>query len=154
MAAFGMLFREKSGEGAEQPVERSVRSLGVRMREVVTTKRDHLAIAIDGGMRIFLAVLSQKALHEPRLGVTLVDVENSVEKDLCDVPAFLRDCPRDVTPVDADHRVLGVRVGFGLRLEKSHREHDCRENDDNVAWRCQGNSQVDCKFVVESSTES
>jgi hypothetical protein len=84
-------------------------------------------------MCVLLAVLPQETLHEPRFSVSWIDVEDSIEKNLRNVPTFLRDCAGDVAPIDPDHRVLSVGVGCELRLEKTHREHFRYVNDDEDA---------------------
>lgn len=122
----------ESGPGSQQSVERCVSPLRVRMREIVSAECDDLSIALHGRQVIFVAMVAQEPLHEPGLGVMGIDVENSVEKDLSNVPAFFGYCAGDVTPVDADHRIVARGLVSRVRLEKADRQHACHRNDDEV----------------------
>jgi hypothetical protein len=76
------------------------------MRRFAPAKAEDFSVAIDGGLLIGSAVLSQMTLHQPRLGVTRVNGENSVEKDLGDLPTFLRHCPGNVRAVNPNLRLF------------------------------------------------
>jgi hypothetical protein len=76
------------------------------MGEIVPAECDDLSVTFHGGQVVFVAVVAQESLHEPRFSVVGVDVENPIEKDLGNVPAFFRDCAGDVPSVDANHGVV------------------------------------------------
>lgn len=95
------------------------------MSEVVTTKCDDLAVAFDRRKAVIVAVLAKKTLHQPRLGMARIDVQDSVEKDLGNVPSFLGDCAGDVPTIHPNHRVFTVGIIVRVRLEESDRKHGC-----------------------------
>jgi len=104
--ARGEKRRLKSAPGAQESVERCVRPLRVGMREIVPAECNDLSIAFHGGQVVFVAVVAQESFHEPRFSMVGIYVENPIEKNLGNVPSFFGDCAGDVTPVDADHRVV------------------------------------------------
>jgi len=115
-----------------------VRALRVRMCEIVPAECDDLSIALHSRQVVFVAVVAQEPLHEPGLGVVGIHVENSVEKNLGNVPSFLGDCAGDVTPVHANHRVVTSGLVNWVRFEETDREHVCHEKDDDISQGCQG----------------
>ena len=72
-------------------------------------------------MAVIVAVLAQKSLHEPRLGMAWIYVQNSVKKDLRYVPAFFRDCAGDVPTIDPDHRLSTGEIVAVMGSEESYR---------------------------------
>ena len=59
------------------------------MRKIVSTECDDLSIAFHGGKIIFVTVVAEESLHEPRFSMMRIHVENSIEKDLGDLPPLL-----------------------------------------------------------------
>ena len=70
------------------------------MVQVVSTKCDYLAIAADGFLLVNSTVVPYMSLHQPRLGVVRVNLEDSIEKNLCDFPSFFGDCACCVPTID------------------------------------------------------
>ena len=96
-----------------------MRPLCVGMGEIVSAECDDLSVAFDGGQIVFVTVVAHESLHEPRFSVVRIDVENPIEKDLGNVPAFFRDCAGDVAPVDANHRVVTSGLDVRVRSEET-----------------------------------
>ena len=96
-----------------------MRALRVRMCEIVPAECDDLSVAFHGGQIVFVTVVAQESLHEPRFSVVRVDVENPIEKDLGNVPAVLGDCAGDVASVDANHRVVTSGLVVRVRSEET-----------------------------------
>jgi hypothetical protein len=82
-------FAVGSSPETQKPPEGTVCSFCVRMLEVVATQVDHFSIASNRSLFILVAVISKKALHQPCLGVMRIDLDNSIEKNLGNVPSFL-----------------------------------------------------------------
>jgi hypothetical protein len=76
--------------------------LGVRIRHIVATEIDDFLVATNGGVIVLTTVLPKQALHEPGLGEFGRDVEDSIEKDLRNFPAFFGDCSGRMSPINAD----------------------------------------------------
>ena len=72
----------------------------VGMTQIMSAKADDFSIAADGFMLVQVTVVKQVSLHEPRFRVARIYVENSIEKDLGDLPSFFRDRACSMTPVD------------------------------------------------------
>lgn len=72
------------------------------MLQLAAAQRDDGPEALGGGAIVLAAMLPEKALHQPRLGMVRIDLENAIEKDLCCVPTFLCDGSRSVSPIDPD----------------------------------------------------
>ena len=66
------------------------------MHLVMTAKIDDFAIAIDSRLLIFSTVLTEVPLHQPGFRVLWIYLQNLVEKDLSNIPSFLRYCPSSV----------------------------------------------------------
>jgi hypothetical protein len=58
------------------------------MTRIRSAKSDDFSVTVNGGLLIFTTVMSKMSFHEPRLGVTRIDVENAVDKNFCDLPTF------------------------------------------------------------------
>jgi len=116
---FVMKMWEESAPGAQESVERCVRPLGVGVCEVMPAECDDFSIAFDSGQVVLMTVVAQETLHEPSFSMVGVHVENSIEKDLGNVPTLFGNCAGDVTPVDADHRVIARGLVVRVRLEKT-----------------------------------
>ena len=123
-----------------------MRALRVRMCEIVPAECDDLSIALHSRQVVFVAVVAQEPLHEPGLGVVGIHVENSVEKNLGNVPSFLGYCAGDMTPIDADHRVVARGLVEWVRLQETDREHACHGKDDELELTCQEFSSHVAKF--------
>ena len=54
------------------------------------TKVDDFSVTVDGSLLIFTTMVSEMPFHEPRLSVTRIDVQNSVNKYLGNLPTFFR----------------------------------------------------------------
>ena len=80
--------------------------MGVRVIQVVSTKCDHLAIAPNGFLLVHCAVMPNMTLHQPRLGVVWIDVEDSIQKDLRDLPSFFRNCTCGVATIDGYYPLI------------------------------------------------
>ena len=80
--------------------------LGMRMGKILVTKIDDFSIATDRCVVIFTTVLTQQTLHQPCLGEFRRYVKNSIKKYLRDLPTFFGNCPRSVSPINANDRVL------------------------------------------------
>ena len=91
------------------------------MARIVTAKSDHFAIASNGLVLVMVAVMTQVPLHEPRLCMVRIYGEDSVEKNLRYVPTFLRNGPRCVPTIDANHPT--VVLCFVV-----HRQHNGAED--------------------------
>lgn len=76
------------------------------MIQIVSAKRDHFAIAPDSFLLIHCTVVPQMTFHQPCLGVARVDVEDSIQKNLCDLPSFFRDCACRVTTIDGYYSLI------------------------------------------------
>jgi len=74
-------------------------------------------------MFIFSTVLSDVTLHQPGLGVSRINAEDSIEEDLCDVPSFFRHRTSSVGPIDSNLRV--IVLGMRLQMSSKKRESTC-----------------------------
>jgi hypothetical protein len=63
------------------------------MHLVMTAKIDDFAITIDSRLLILSTVLTEVPLHQPGFCVLWIYLQNLVEKDLGNIPSFLRYCP-------------------------------------------------------------
>jgi hypothetical protein len=99
--------------------------LCVGMMDVVTAQRDDFLVAMDRRFIIFMAMMPQKTLHKPRLGMVRINVENSIEKNLGDLPSFFGNCAGGVTTIHADHGVIIPIVVLDWRLEHCNSQHRC-----------------------------
>jgi hypothetical protein len=70
-------------------------------------------------------MISQQSLHQPRLGVLRVHLENSIEKNLGNMPSLFGDRTSRVTAVHANHVVITVRIVVRQVGEKSKGHHIC-----------------------------
>lgn len=98
------------------------------MIQIVSTKCDHSAIAPDGFLLVHCTVVPQMTLHQPCLGVARIYVENSIQKNLCDLPSFFRDCACRVTTIDGYYSLISRWIDVDLRIENSKRFHTCLNN--------------------------
>jgi hypothetical protein len=92
--------------GGKETAERASRPLQVWMRGVESAQSNDFSIRQNGGLGIILAVLLEKTFHEPGFCVARIDLENSIEENLCDLPSFVRNGAGGVTAIKPDH-VLG-----------------------------------------------
>jgi hypothetical protein len=74
---------------------------GIRAAEV-----DHFAVTVDSSLLIFATVMSEMTLHQPRLRMMRIDVQNTIDEYLGNFPSFFGNRARRVGPVDADLRIL------------------------------------------------
>jgi hypothetical protein len=58
----------------------------------MAAKMNDFSIAVDSSLFIFSTMMAEVAFHQPRFGMVRIDIEYSIKKDLCDFPAFFRDC--------------------------------------------------------------
>jgi hypothetical protein len=63
-------------------------------------------------------MLSKMTFHQPGFRVVRIDAENSVKKDLGDVPPFFGHRTGGMRPVDSDLRVISAPFWFRLALKK------------------------------------
>jgi len=66
----------------------------------MTTERDDFSITIDSRLFIFFAVMPQMSLHQPCLGVVWIYAQDSIEKNLRNVPSFLSYCTCSVRSIN------------------------------------------------------
>jgi hypothetical protein len=66
------------------------------MNRIWTAKIDDFAVTVDCSLFIFSAMMSDVALHQPRFCMVRIDIQNTVDKDLRDLPPFFRNRPRRV----------------------------------------------------------
>ena len=66
------------------------------MTRIATAKVDDFAIAVDSGLFIFSTVMSEMTLHQPRFSVVWIDLQNTIDKYLCDFPSFFGNCASGV----------------------------------------------------------
>jgi len=78
------------------------------MRNISTAKIDDFAIAMDRGVIIFSAILTEEALHQPGFRQSRRNIQDSIKKDLRHFPPFLGNGSCSVSPINADNRVLGL----------------------------------------------
>ena len=88
-------FWESAPDGENSP-EGTPSSFGMGMGRIMTTKIDHFSVTIDRSSFIVTTVMPQMTFHQPRLGVLRIDFQNTVEKYLGNIPAFVRNGPRRV----------------------------------------------------------
>ena len=85
----------------------------------MTAKADDFLVAIGGGLLVLFAVLPEVTFHQPSLGMSGIDAQNSVEKDLCDVPSFFRNCASRMSSIHADLGVTFPLKCFVLSFENA-----------------------------------
>lgn len=98
---------EKSAPDREQSSQRRSGPLRVRMTGIRTAESDHFAVAVDCSLLIFATVMSEMTLHQPGLGMMRIDIQDTVDEDLSDLPTFFGNRSCSVRPVDTD---LGILV--------------------------------------------
>jgi len=76
------------------------------MHRIWAAKIDDFAVAVDRSLFIFTTVMSEVALHQPRLGMVWINLQNTVDKDLGNFPPFFGNRTCCVRPIDADLRIL------------------------------------------------
>ena len=76
------------------------------MSRIWAAEIDHFAVAVDCSLLIFATVMPKMTLHQPRLGMMRIDVQNAIDEYLGDFPTFFGYRPRSVRPIDADLRIL------------------------------------------------
>jgi hypothetical protein len=99
----------------DHAAEGCVGTFGVWMFQVVAAECDDMAVAADRRFLILMAMLFDVTFHQPCLGKVGIDLENSVQKDLCNVPSFFRNGACCVTPIHTYHAALIVEVVVGVR---------------------------------------
>jgi hypothetical protein len=78
------------------------------MGGIAAAKVEDFSVAPGSCALVVTTVLAQKTLHQPGFGEVGRDVENSIEKDLSDLPTFLGNCSSRVSSIDSDDRVFGM----------------------------------------------
>lgn len=71
-------------------------------------------------MIVFPTVLAKKTLHQPRFRQHWGNIENTVEKDLRNFPAFFRNRTGSVSAIHTNDRVFGMpffRSRFNVSFE-------------------------------------
>ena len=76
------------------------------MCEIFTAEIDDSSVATNGRVIVLTTVLAQKPLHQPCLGELRRNIQNSIEKNLRNLPPFLGDCTGSMSPINADKGVL------------------------------------------------
>lgn len=95
-------------------------ALCVWMVNVVATERDDFLVAMNCRLVIFMAMMAEQTFHKPCFSMVRINVENFFEKDLSDLPSFLGNCPSCMTSVDANHRIILVRIVEAWRSKNSY----------------------------------
>jgi hypothetical protein len=80
------------------------------MHRIWAAKIDDFAVTVDCSLFIFTTVMSEVALHQPRLGMVWIDLQNTVDKDLGNFPPFFGNRTCRVRPVNADLRILVAAI--------------------------------------------
>jgi hypothetical protein len=80
------------------------------MGNILATKIDDFAVALDRGVIVFTTILAYETFHQPRFGELGRNVQNSVEKDLRHFPPFFGNRSCGMSPINADNRVLGLSL--------------------------------------------
>lgn len=76
------------------------------MIRIVSAKGDHFSIAPDRFLFVDATVMPKMTFHEPRLGMSWIDLEDTIEKDLGDLPSFFRDGPSSMMPINRDYSLI------------------------------------------------
>jgi hypothetical protein len=100
-------------------------ALCVGVVHIVAAQRDHFFVAMNRRFVVFVAVVTEETLHQPRLGVMGINVQYSVEKNLGHLPAFFRNGSRSVAPIHANHGVIAPLVVLDWRFEHCDSQHCC-----------------------------
>jgi hypothetical protein len=111
--------------GVEETIQRRMSALCMGVMHIVAAQRDHFFVAMDRGFVVFVAVVAEKTLHQPCLGVMGINVQNSVEKNLGHLPTFFRNGSRSVAPIHANHGVIAPLVVMDWRFEHCDSQHRC-----------------------------
>jgi hypothetical protein len=85
----------------------------------VTTKRDDFAVTANRFVLVFVAMMAQVTLHQPRFSVVGIDVENSIEEDLGYLPTLLRNSARGMPSIYRNYPHVPSRVAVDLRVGNS-----------------------------------
>jgi hypothetical protein len=93
------------------------------MVEVMPAERYDFFVTANSEFIIFVTVVSEKAFHEPGLGVVRIYVEDSVEEYLGDLPPFFRYCPGGMATIYTDHGVIMICVVEARCSEDSYVQH-------------------------------
>jgi hypothetical protein len=80
------------------------------MHRIWATKIDDFAVTVDRSLFIFTTVMSEVALHQPRLGMVWINLQNTVDKDFGNFPPFFGNRTCCVRSVDADLRILVAAI--------------------------------------------
>jgi len=89
------------------------------MGRVIAAKIDHFSKTIDRSSFILTTVMPQMTFHQPRFGVLGIDFQNTIEKNLRNIPAFFRNrsgCMRTINP---NLRIPGPNSWFRISLENA-----------------------------------
>jgi len=76
------------------------------MHRIWAAKIDDFAVTVDRSLFIFTTVMSEVALHQPRLSMVWINLQNTVDKDLGNFPPFFGNRTCCVRPINADLRIL------------------------------------------------
>ena len=80
--------------------------MGVGMAEIIAAEMDDFPITTNGGVVVLAAILSKKTFHQPCLCEPWRNIEDSIKKDLRNLPAFFGNCAGGMPPINADNRVF------------------------------------------------
>jgi len=80
------------------------------MHRIWATKIDNFSVTVDCRPFIFTTVMSEMTLHQPRLGMMWINVQDAIDKYLGDFPPFFGNCTCCMRPVDADLRIMVTTV--------------------------------------------
>ena len=66
------------------------------MYGIWAAKSDDFAITVDRSSFIFSTMMSDVTLHQPRLGMVRINLQDTIDKDLRNFPPFFGNCTRRV----------------------------------------------------------
>jgi hypothetical protein len=66
------------------------------MYGIWAAKSDDFAITVHRGSLIFATMMSDMTLHQPRLGMLRINLQDTIDKDFRNFPPFFGNCTRRV----------------------------------------------------------
>ena len=72
------------------------------MTGILTTEIDVFAVTVDRSLFIFTTMMPQMTLHEPGLGMVGIDLQNTIDEYLRNLPSFFRNRSGGVRSIDTN----------------------------------------------------
>ena len=116
------------------------------MEGIRTAKCDYFLITKNSRMFVFSTMLTEMTFHQPRFSMMCINAEDSIKKDLSNLPTFFRHRTGSVRSIDSNLRVITARIRFELASKKP--ESVCHIEFQNVPEKyfCQELWKKFCEF--------